>query len=1302
MRGSMLLAALALLTGAAAHAAAPGAAVSYQLPGPPGTTWRVTLAATDAGNPDGIVSTFAAGVARTVTAENGGRFTETWDGLDDNFMPVPPGTYGVKGIYMPAQKWDIDGQWHSVVARYAGLAQAWRPALADDRKRPIVDGDPCSSPLGDVDVGPNGVGVFCYQYLENAHNFYLADFNRPINYEQVLASYASGGAAGGQATATDGHSIWVAENEKFVFRADKPWGKDNGRYRKGVHQPEGSVTALAAWRDEAAGKSYVYLAERGKLQFETRSRGHTGYAESPTERINKIVILDGDSAARLGEIAVAEPTGLVARWGDRLWVLHAADGGLAVSAVPLKAGLPQGTWQVVMRVPAGLTPGDLEVDSRGLIYLSDPAANKVHQFSSEGKPLRTFGRLPAQKPGAYDPETLIGPGKLACRRDADGSDRLIIVERDGPNRASEWSADGRLLRQWQSAQTFTNSGYAVDPRQPDRFYLRGHGGWLTRFRVDYATGEWHEDAVWPNFVPPDSPLAADGRLAYPRLLYRGDTRYLAFGRGYVIFREADDRWLPSAAIINRTENNKRQSWMWRDANGDGRVQDDEYKSAPMTPPPGTLRYWGESWMDDFSLVAIGEGTADVWRLAPTGFDAHGNPQYDPGGWKKLLTDPFFDARAKGTATALRGGNEAGDRFNSSWAMVAGSPQGDYYVNARSGANFSANFGAQHKVSRYVPDGRGEYALKWRVGRVALQGTAQPGEIYGSIQVTPPTGGILSLVDQSRMGFLLYTDDGLYVDTLFADIRQVGREAKVGPYTQGGEFFAGYHFLNRENDKVYLAIGKVTPVLFEAVGWTGKQTPVRRLETVARTVTLAASQIAPAPDFALAARRSGGGTAARVARFAPLPGGGPALDGSLRGWESCEPAAFRADDKQTVEVRCGYDPATLYLRWQVRLGRRFEPRDLAPADRLFTHDREADTVSFYIQGDPAAAPAKGREGRPGDARFVFGIFKDAGQARPVALAMYPKWSGKENANPLTYKSPVGAAAFEHVGLLASARLGHAVDADGQGFVIAAAIPRAAVPMLPAFAGDFLTQVNFDATLAGHNRFWWANADGSASRETYDEPTEAHLYPGSWSQARFEAIGQLPIRVWSAIGPFGFAKLKSLHPRNDRPEICRTLAEAVFPPERTIDLAATYEGDMAQTRTGRRTLKWVPAGIAGDMVTFETVLNWKSYEDEGAEYLLTYINSPQAVEVKLKALDAHGHHAVRAWLNDQPLPATFPPGQSAKDLHQTLDPAKAVALKAGWNKLLVRFDLVWGENKLGLSLDAPPQVLWSLGFSPTPPK
>ena len=106
-----------------------GAAVSYALPadGALPRTYLVTLAIVDRRNPEWIVSTFVAGAPRTVTNENQGRFTETWNGLDDNFMPMPPGEYGVKGIYMPATRWGIDEEWHAVTPKYAGGLSAWHP-----------------------------------------------------------------------------------------------------------------------------------------------------------------------------------------------------------------------------------------------------------------------------------------------------------------------------------------------------------------------------------------------------------------------------------------------------------------------------------------------------------------------------------------------------------------------------------------------------------------------------------------------------------------------------------------------------------------------------------------------------------------------------------------------------------------------------------------------------------------------------------------------------------------------------------------------------------------------------------------------------------------------------------------------------------------------------------------------------------------------------------------------------------------------------------------------------------------------
>jgi hypothetical protein len=346
--------------------------------------------------------------------------------------------------------------------------------------------------------------------------------------------------------------------------------------------------------------------------------------------------------------------------------------------------------------------------------------------------------------------------------------------------------------------------------------------------------------------------------------------------------------------------------------------------------------------------------------------------------------------------------------------------------------------------------------------------------------------------------VLYTEDGLYIDTFFPDDHLVPHD-QMGAYWQPGEYFAGSVYGNRDNGRIYFALGKTMPQIFEAHGWSLTQNPVHALTSIDQNVSLTAGDIAAPPDVALQMR--GGAAAAHVARFHPSTGQAPALDGSLRGWQNCEPIEF-GNGAQTVEVRCLYDPDHLYLRWHARLGHDLEIKSLGLPQHLFAHDRAADTLGFYLQGDAhAAAGNVSPNGRPGDVRFVFGLFRENGSIHPAVLGMYPSWNGA-GASPQTYRTPAGGTVtFAQVGLVSGAKAGYRLDADGRGFILAAALPRAAVPGSPPLEG-WRTQGNFDANFGGQDKFWWSNADGSASRETLDEPSEARLYPGSWSMMEFE--------------------------------------------------------------------------------------------------------------------------------------------------------------------------------------------------------
>jgi hypothetical protein len=1298
-----------------ARAQTGGVPISYQLPATPGQTYTVTLAVTDAKNPDWIVSTFLAAAPRTVTAENKGKFTETWDGLDENFMPVPPGDYGVKGIYMPTQKWRVDGEFHSVTPKFAGGALAWLPSPEDWQKPMPFGGDPVGSPLRDVAVGPNGVGVFYYQYLENGLNNPMMDFKKPVGYDQFLRAFNSGGAGGGPCVATDGETVWAFSTDggpKYVYRADqKSFGKSNGANRSNAYLPAGWVTAMAAWRDEVAKKSFVYIAQRGKIDdadpakltdAQRRKMAQTKkrrYDESDDDFVNKITVHDGDDGKVLAELSIDRPQGLAVQ-GSTLYALHVDGTGYAVSSVKIAAGLPGGTWQRVFNVPADIKPFDLEADSHGRFYLSDTAANKVFQLDGKGKVLRTFGRPGVQKPGGYDPDILMSPGKLATWVDAEGNDRVLIVENAGPNRTAEWSAEGKRLRDFLSLQTKANDGYAVDTEHPEDVYVPGQEGWLTRFKVDYEKRTWTVDAVWPDVG--NDPRAPN--LQKPQLIRVNGRLYLAGGRSYNVYRLDGDRWLLSTAILQERDGNKWKYSLWHDANGNGKVEDDE--TTPTELPGRVLTYHGQNWLDDLSFVGMNQGGRDVWRLAPSSFDAHGNPVFKE--WTKLLTDPIFEARLAGKADAIHGGNELDEKFPSDWMQTDGTMQDGFYMQARGGRGFSANEGAQYKVSHYAPDGKGGYGLKWRVGRAALQGTAKPGEFYGAMRIHRPINGLVSVIDQSRMGILLYTQDGLYVDTLFPDQRRIGK-SEVGLYAQGGEFFAGSVYPNKNNGKVYIALGKYTPLLFEAEGWSLKENPAQRLTTLPKTVTISAAQIAAPPEIALSLR--GGAGTAKFARFAPALGGA-VLDGSLTGWESVEPIVFQADKDQSVEVRTLYDPDHLYLRWHARLASKFEPKPLPPLERIFTHDQLADTLSFYIQGDVNAKPGGASEGRPGDARFVFGLFKNGDKMQPVGIGMYPEWkgagSGTFKASPQIYRTPVGQASFAHVGAIAGAQFGYTLDADGKGFVLVAAIPRAAVPRRSTpFDSGLRTLVNFQATFAGHNKFWWANSDGSANRETYDEPSEARLYPGSWAPSQFQGIeGGVVVRNWLVAGPFGGPGMEKFKgdPNGVMPgtnkemkNAVREVAEAAaYPPDDLkVDLKAVYKGEMIRGYwLDPKEVRWKTASVAE--------LDNRVVLGNGAQvwYAATWIKVPADTELEFQ-FQGHPQTFLRWFLNGQPVP--LPVTDYKVIAVQHLAAAKTLTLRTGWNQVMLRgYCVGYSPFRAGLVLSGAPEKLWNLQLSATPPE
>ena len=89
-------------------------------------------------------------------------------------MPVPPGSYGVKGIFTPAEKWEVDGEYHAIVPRFVTGISPWIP-----RSRAVEEAGALLRrliPRAGLRIsrmsmsGTNGIAVFYYGYLEIVAN----------------------------------------------------------------------------------------------------------------------------------------------------------------------------------------------------------------------------------------------------------------------------------------------------------------------------------------------------------------------------------------------------------------------------------------------------------------------------------------------------------------------------------------------------------------------------------------------------------------------------------------------------------------------------------------------------------------------------------------------------------------------------------------------------------------------------------------------------------------------------------------------------------------------------------------------------------------------------------------------------------------------------------------------------------------------------------------------------------------------------------------------------------------------------
>lgn len=1064
-----------------------------------------------------------------------------WDGTDDlgrdidaakhglykiPAQLVPPGDYRVRGlwrknvelfyefgVYNPGTPpWSTDDHTGAWLANHTPpQAAAFLPAAKSPTGQPLVY-------LGAyVTEGPDGLAWMDLEGRKLGGKKwiggtwtaapYLAVDNGPKAVESVALYVAS---------------VWEAEKKSGVndgFAALMTWEMVQGSGKK-LWQNELRITALTKAEDKAVFRCEFPSQERDFSKQIGGLAAHNGLLAVSMTAANRVLWVDAAQGKLLGETALPAPRGLAF---DAKGQLLAISGKQVVELAPQAgAQTPRIIVAEGLEEPVGLT-----LDAQGNLYVSDRGnSHQVKVFNSAGKRLRAIGKPGVPAAGPYDPLHMNNPHGLAI----DSNRQLWVTENDHiPKRISLWTLDGQLVKAFYGPSKYGGGG-VLDPCDPTRFYYADEGKGALEFQLDWEHGTSQLTHVLYRRSPAD--LKLPFRSAAPETVFYREVngrkqRYFTncynssptgghptaflflekdhvlrpvagMGRGMdwkeVLGQDAFAKVLPAdlwknafvSTLPDRTTTATRTHsvwknaffFVWSDRNGDAQVQPDEVQT--VTGGSG-----GITVMPDLSFCVSRLGDektkSQTLRFAPS-FDAAGIPAYDLAKPQVLAEGP------QGPRSS--GGDQA---------LV--DPAG----------NFVATLGVQ-PYSAYSISGGRDGAATWSYpnpwpGLHASHQAARPsfpGQVIGATRLLggcfTPKGsdaGPLWAVNGNMGNMYVFTTDGLFVATLFEDVRR-GKLWRM-PVEKRGMNLAGIS-LHDENfwptvsqtpdGKVYLVDGGNTCLV-----------RVEGLESIRRlgpwSLSVDAGALKQAQDALVEAecrRQEAQGSGVLQVN---LGGPAPTVDGKVDEWpntwvdvdRSGVAANFNSDSKPyNIRAAVQVSDGKLYAAWQTA-----DPKLLQNSGEMATAPfKTGGALDLMLGTDPQADP-KRRDPVAGDLRLLVTLVK----GKPLALLYRPVVPGSTTPK-VSFSSPWRTLNFDRVDDV-SAKIAFAADKNGN---YELAIPLEVLGLTPRpglrLAGDagILRGDGFQ-TVA---RVYWSN---KATAIVADVPSEAALVPSAWGTWEFHA-------------------------------------------------------------------------------------------------------------------------------------------------------------------------------------------------------
>jgi hypothetical protein len=481
------------------------------------------------------------------------------------------------------------------------------------------------------------------------------------------------GNYGGNAIALNGRYAFVAVsvgNERGHLSKDGVWppkGKQwYGVSRRDIRDMKRSVAFqanLAADKDGHAQLAAAFLmineapeVKRGAPKTDDVKQDVGGLAASDAllyvanTAMNRIEVYDAESMQQKSKWNATQPGRLALAKDGTLWALVNTQGGKARLAHYTPAGA---AIDDAPALAAGADAVDLTIDAQGrllvadngprqqvLIFTRDGGAGKYRESSALGERGGIFSGV-AGRPGPQRFNGLTGVGVDAAGNVYVSTNGIGV--RQGSTGAGlgatleSYAPDGRQL--WQVQGLLFVDGAWMDPARPNSVYTGNK-----RFELDLSKPvgqEWKyvgflsgrfkypEDPSFSVGDWPGQPIArkVDGRTflyltdmySDHLKIYRFDAKRdgeLAIPSGYFAGRERGTENIPNHPPHG--------DWIWRDTNGNGRFDANEFDvNNGVLPNPGGWGWWVDT-KGDIWHTSDGRG---INRFRYGGVDRVGNPIY---------------------------------------------------------------------------------------------------------------------------------------------------------------------------------------------------------------------------------------------------------------------------------------------------------------------------------------------------------------------------------------------------------------------------------------------------------------------------------------------------------------------------------------------------------------------------------------------------------------------------------------------------------------------------------------------------